>query len=345
MKVFFPNLQENERLKQQFGEHILRGTFAHAYLIQGASGTGKCLFAHMLAAALCCHNREKESKTLPCHECEACRKIMEDATPDLHNITRGENATIGVDAIRKIKEDMYLSPTEQEKKIYIIHEAERMTAAAQNALLIALEEPPADVVILLLCEDASSLLPTVRSRVQTMRMSLFSENALNTFLESNREAKRLKESSPKEYLDLLTMASGSPGRALALLDKKQMNIAQAERSVILGILQGVNNRTGYAKLYEAMTKLSTKRQELGQEFTLFSLAVRDLIVIKRDENAPLCFFGDRETAIEMASSFSLRCLFTVYDAIEEAQATLSQNANVNVVLTALTSALSHAPTK
>ena len=345
MKVFFPNLQENERLKQQFGEHILRGTFAHAYLIQGASGTGKCLFAHMLAAALCCHNRRVETATLPCHECEACRKIMGDATPDLHNITRGENATIGVDAIRKIKEDMYLSPTEQERKIYIIHEAEKMTAAAQNALLIALEEPPADVVILLLCEDASSLLPTVRSRVQTMRMSLFSETALSSFLENNREAKRLKETAPNEYLDLLTAAGGSPGRALALLDKKQMHTAQTEKNIILGILQGVNNRTGYAKLYEAMTKLSTKRQELGQELTSFSLSVRDLITVKRDEDVPLCFFGDRDMAREMASAFSLRCLFTVYDAIREAQITLSQNANVNVVLTVLTSALSHAPTK
>ena len=345
MKVYFPNLQQNERLKQQFGEHILHGTFAHAYLIQGASGTGKRLFAHMLAAALCCHNRQVENATLPCHACEACRKIMGDATPDLHNITRGENATIGVDTIRRIKEDMYLSPTEQEKKIYIIHEAEKMTAAAQNALLIALEEPPADVVILLLCEDASSLLPTVRSRVQTVRMSLFSENALNTFLENNREAKRCKETTPQEYRDLLTMAAGSPGRAISLLDRKQMHAVQTEKNVILGVLQGVNNRTGYAKLYEAMTKLSGKRQELEQELTAFSLAVRDLITIKRDEDVPLCFFGDREMASEMASSFSLRCLFTVYDAIKEAETTLTQNANVNVVLTALTSALSHAPTK
>ncbi len=345
MKAFFPTLQENERLKQQFGEQILRGTMAHAYLIQGAKGTGKSYFAHLLAAALCCQKREQDSLPLPCGECESCRKIMADGTPDIRNITRGENATIGIDAIRLIKEDMYLSPTEQEKKIYIIHEAEKMTAAAQNALLIALEEPPANVAIFLLCEDAASLLSTVRSRVQSIRMSLFSPEQLTLFLQDNREAKRLRENDPARYQEIITAAAGSPGMALSLLQQKNITALLEERKVITDILSRINTRTQYARLHEATARLSTKRQDLIQELSSLMLAIRDLIIIKKDEDAPLCFWGNREIASETAATFSLRCLLTVFDAAREAQLQLSQNANLHTVITSLNSTLFHAPTK
>lgn len=345
MKLFFPTLQENERLKQQFGEQILRGTMAHAYLIQGAKGTGKRYFAHLLASALCCQKQGQDCLPLPCMECESCRKIMADGTPDIRNITRGDNATIGIDAIRLIKEDMYLSPTEMEKKIYIIHEAERMTAAAQNALLIALEEPPANVVIFLLCEDAASLLPTVRSRVQSIRMALFSPERLDAFLQDNRDAKRLRESDPTQYREILTVAAGSPGMALELLCQKNIIALAEDRKMIMDIISCINSRTKYANLHESTARLSTKRQELMEELFSLMLAIRDLIIVKKDEEAPLCFWGIRESVVEIAATFSLRCLFTVYDALRDARLQLFQNANVHVVITSLNSALFHAPTK
>lgn len=345
MKVFFPTLQENERLKQQFGEQITRGTMAHAYLIQGVKGTGKCHFAHLLAAALCCENRLQDNLPLPCGVCEACRKITADGTPDIRNITRGENATIGIDAIRLIKEDMYLSPTEMEKKIYIIHEAEKMTAAAQNALLIALEEPPANVVIFLLCEDASSLLPTVRSRVQSIRMALFSPERLDAFLQDDREAKRLKETDVARYRDILMMAAGSPGAAKELLRPMNLSTVTEDRRVLTDILSCINSRTSFTKLHEATAQFSTKRQDLTEELSALSLAIRDMILIKRDEGASLCFFGNRENAETTAATFSLRCLFTVYDALQVAIVQLTQNANVHIVITSLNHTLFHAPTK
>ena len=198
MKIYFPTLMGNDRLKQQLGERVLQETVAHAYLIQGEAGSGKRLLAHLLSAAMCCEKRTVDGVALPCGECLTCQKIMANATPDVTIISRGENATIGIEAIRRAKEDMYLSATENDKKIYIIEEANKMTVAAQNALLIALEEPPRDVVILLLCDDASSLLPTVRSRVQTLRMSLFSPEQMAAFLASNPKAQRLRAESEEK---------------------------------------------------------------------------------------------------------------------------------------------------
>ncbi|MBQ8175376.1 MAG: hypothetical protein IJ009_08260 [Clostridia bacterium] len=345
MKSFFPTLLKNERHKAQFGEHILRGTLAHAYLLQGPTGTGKNFFAHLLSAALCCHRQGEDGIPLPCGICPACEKILSDKTPDLHHVTAGDGASIGIAAIHEIKSDMYLSATEQAKKIYIVHEAEKMTTAAQNALLVVLEEPPPDVVIFLLCEDATSLLPTVRSRVQTVRMSLFTEDELDAFLKTAGRDIRFSTIDKEHYRHLLTAAGGSPGKALSLLQTKELNASYAEKERARAILRAVMARADFLGIHEATAQLSTKRQELAAELQMLILAIRDLIVLKREEHAPLCFFSTPEEAEECGGSISMRCLFDLYDTLREAITQIRQNANVNTIVTILNTKFSSIHTK
>lgn len=345
MKAYFPTLMGNESLKQQFGTRVLGHTMAHAYLIQGDVGTGKKTFAHLLAAAMCCEQKTVDGVPLPCGMCRTCQRIITDNTPDLMIIERGENATIGIDAIRRAKEDMYLSSTENDKKIYMIYEADKMTLAAQNALLIVLEEPPRDVVIFLLCEDASALLPTVRSRVQTVRMALFDAAMLHAFLSSNSKAQRLLKEGGAKVDELIVAAAGSPGRALLLLERKEMGSVGARREAALAVLSSVHNRTRFSMVYEAVSHLSIKRQELVAELGQLILAVRDLILLKRDENAPLCFFGDRVAACERCEMLSLRSMFAIYDAAQTAIDRLNKNANIGVVIASLADELRAAPSK
>lgn len=344
MKRFFPTLLKNERYKAQFGQHILHGTLAHAYLLQGAQGTGKNLFAHLLAAALCCHRMEEDGAPLPCGTCPACEKIMADKTPDLHHVSLGDAASIGISAIHAIKNDMYLSATEMEKKIYIIHDADKMTVAAQNALLIVLEEPPPNVVIFLLCEDAASLLPTVRSRVQTVRMSLFTEDELDEFLRTQRAGRPITVDE-LHYRHLLTAACGSPGKAIALLQNKELNASYAEKERAAGILAALGARADFLRIHEATSRLSTKRAELSEELQTLLLGVRDLILLKREEHVPLLFFSSAEEAEGCGGTLSMRCLFDIYDKTSEAVTQLRQNANVNTVLTVLNTNFSHIHTK
>lgn len=345
MKSYFPTLMGNERLKQQFGDRILQGTMAHAYVIQGERGTGKRMFARLLAAALCCEKKGEQGVPLPCGECPSCRKILSGNTPDVTVIERGENATIGIEAIRRAKEDMYLSSTELEKKVYVIYEASKMTVAAQNALLIVLEEPPRDVVILLLCEDGSALLPTVRSRVQTVRMSLFSGETMRAFAAADPRAQRLRAESEEKLADLIASAAGSPGQLLSLLERKEMNAVVAQREAVLSVLGAVHSRMRFSDLYEALSLLHTKRGELVEDLLQMTLALRDMILLKRDERAPLCFFGNEEAAQERSSRLSLRALLSIYDATQEAIAELNQNANIGVVMASFADALRAAPTK
>lgn len=339
VKQLFPSLLQNTATKNQVGRRILDGTFAHAYVIGGPRGTGKRHFAHLIAAALSCLSRDKEGVALPCGECEFCRKILMTGTPDLTLISRGDAATIGIDAVRRIREDMYLSPAECERKVYIIEDADTMTAAAQNALLIALEEPPKNVLILLLCKDPSLLLPTVRSRVQTLRTERFTREELDAFLGNALAAKRLKESDASAYDAILTAAHGAPGEALRLLEKAEQTTLLQRRETVTSLLTALSSRAGFGKLHSAVGKLPAKRAECIEELQLFLLAVRDMILYKRDPNCEMCFFASAQALEEMSDLFSLRRLFAIFDIISGATNALTENANLQVTLTAMCDAL------
>lgn len=339
MKELFPTLDRNTALAEQIGRRVLSDTLAHAYVIAGPRGTGKRHFARLLAAAVSCEERKKDGVPLPCGRCSFCRKILQVGTPDLKVLSRGDAATIGIDAVRKLREDIYLSPTECRRKVYIIEDADTMTAAAQNALLIVLEEPPADVLILLLCRDTTLLLPTVRSRVQTLRMESFPRNELDAFLSRELAAVRLKQSDADAYDALLTAANGAPGEALRLLQKAEQTALSESREAVLQILSALTARGSFSALLTAVAKLPTKRSECIEELNLLLLALRDMILYKRDPSSELCFFASRTAVEEMADTLSLRRLFAVWDVVFDTVTSLSENANVHVTLSAMCDAL------
>ena len=126
MKEIFPSLVGNERLKERLGADVKVGAISHAYIIDGAEGSGKHTLVRSLAAALSCAER-KSAKRLPCGECPSCKKILEGKSPDLIYVSRGDRATLGVDSIRFIRSDVAIAPNDTEYKIYVIEDAHTMT--------------------------------------------------------------------------------------------------------------------------------------------------------------------------------------------------------------------------
>lgn len=140
--------------------------FSHAYIISAPSPEETVRTARHMAAAAVCRNPERA----PCGKCRDCRKAAADIHPDVITVRRAADdkgrakREIGVDQIRWLIADAYVSPNEAERKIYIIEDTDRMNLAAQNAALKLLEEPPGRVMLLLCATNAALLLPTVRSR-------------------------------------------------------------------------------------------------------------------------------------------------------------------------------------
>ena len=168
MRIYFPRLIGNGETKERLGRAIESGTLPHAFLIGGPSGSGKSTLAIEIAAALNCF-------------------------PDVKVLAKKKDkATLGVEAVKDFREDMFLSSTESENKIYIIDDAESMTPEAQNSLLKVLEEPPKSVNIILLAKECDRILTTIKSRTQYIPMSRFDEGELAEQL--------LKDSAEQGYL-------------------------------------------------------------------------------------------------------------------------------------------------
>lgn len=155
------------------------GTLSHAYILEG-SGKNLLLAAQDIAKSLLCEGEKK-----PCGSCKACKKAEKGIHPDILEVTlKKDRATIGVETIRELGGEVYLLPNEGRKKVYLLHPAEALTEAAQNALLKTIEEPPAHAVFLLLLKEGESLLETVFSRCVRLTVSSLGEQATK----KNREA-------------------------------------------------------------------------------------------------------------------------------------------------------------
>ena len=118
------------------------------------------------AAALLC----EKGASVPCGSCPACKKALSLSHVDVRLLDKGPDGTVKVDDVRALRADLFVRPFDGQYKINIIAHAHTMNAAAQNALLTVLEEPPPYAFFFLLTGNAQALLPTVRSRCALVRM-------------------------------------------------------------------------------------------------------------------------------------------------------------------------------
>ncbi|MCR4936443.1 MAG: hypothetical protein K5990_08200 [Oscillospiraceae bacterium] len=142
-----------------------RTQLSHAYLLAGPQEAAHRRALELAQAMLC-----SAPGARPCGVCRDCRKLLRGVHPDLTVLTRLPDAKgklkreIYVDQIRELVSTASILPGEAQRKVYLIRDAGMMNAAAQNALLKLLEEPPRFLCLILEAENAEALLETVRSR-------------------------------------------------------------------------------------------------------------------------------------------------------------------------------------
>lgn len=339
MRSYFPRLLGNEETKKRIGRAIEAGMIPHAFLIGGPSGSGKSTLAIEMAAAMNCEKKADKDSPLPCGECSACRRIYSGNYPDVKILEKKKDkATLGVDPVKDFREDMFLSSTESEHKIYIIDDAECMTTEAQNALLKVLEEPPAAVSILLLAKECDRILTTIKSRAQYIAMSRFDDEALSEWLlNESAEARTLRATDKAKFSGLVMSADGRLGLAKQLVSRKLLDESEEERGEIIELIRAAGQKPSYAGIYSALSRFPTKRVELSLSLERLMSALRDLLVIKYDEGANTVFFPSANEAIRLCGDISSKRIVAIYDAVSEAHELCSRNANVSNLISSLCS--------
>src|SRR2546429_9851018 len=194
---------------------IISGRVAHAYLFSGSRGTGKTSAARLLAKALNCTGRARDSAE-PCDNCSSCVEVTAGSSLDLIEIDAASNR--GIDDVRDLRDKGNLAPARGPYKVYIIDEAHGLTGDAFNALLKTLEEPPPHAVFVMCTTDAQKMPLTVIGRCQHFVFRRHSEEQIIGRLAHIAKAEGVQVQAEAMQLIART-AQGSMRDAVGLLDQ------------------------------------------------------------------------------------------------------------------------------
>ncbi|MGQ9546546.1 MAG: DNA polymerase III subunit delta' [Dehalococcoidia bacterium] len=268
---------------------------AHAYLLIGPRHVGKGTLAINLAQALNCDALE-----VPCGECRSCQRILEGKHADV-TVTRVDSRTeIGIDDVKELQRLANLPPYEGKCKVFIIEDAEYLSAEAANRLLKILEEPPPGVVWLLLAADQERLLPTIISRCQRLELKPLSTERMQEILinSHNVEADKAKL--------LARLSHGRLGWALSALANDEILEKRSQKIAELVSLSnaGLEQRFGYAQ--EVANLFSQNRRDAVEIVEIWLDWWRDLMLIKAGCQDAIINFDYESTLKEQCRGLDLR---------------------------------------
>lgn len=135
---------------------------AHAYLFCGGRGVGKTSCARIFAKTINCEHRTPEGD--PCNECPSCRAFNENRSLNIIELDAASNNS--VDDIRSLVDQVQIPPSDGRYRVFIVDEVHMLSAAAFNAFLKTLEEPPSYVIFILATTEKHKIIPTILSRCQ-----------------------------------------------------------------------------------------------------------------------------------------------------------------------------------
>ncbi|HEX8144254.1 MAG TPA: DNA polymerase III subunit [Pyrinomonadaceae bacterium] len=271
----FKRLIGNQRVKEILRRMIASRRVPGALLFAGADGVGKKLFAIELAKALNCRAPVGDEACDACPSCvraahilypasddtEANKRLIWSAHPDV-GLVRPGGRFINVPQMRELERESNFRPFEGAARLFIIEEADKLNEASSNALLKTLEEPPPSTHLVLITARPAALLPTIRSRCQTLRFAPLTAAEIETRLASD------KKTTARDAALRARAAQGSIGRAFSI----DLESYRQRREAMLEILEALVTRPDRARLLRASEELTDAKRKDEYEPRLDVLA-------------------------------------------------------------------------
>jgi DNA polymerase-3 subunit delta' len=334
----FEAIIDQERPIRILKSLLTNGTIPHAFLFTGIGGVGRTTAAIALAMACNCTGGDSRTNAAapppppgapaqatrvePCAECPACRKIAAGKHPDVVRIAP-DGQSIKIEQARELSRFLGMKPYEAKQRVVIITDAHRMNAAAQNALLKTLEEPPPATVLVLIAPQTADLLPTIVSRCRHIRFKPIARGHLAAILT------RAYGLPPEEAALTAALADGSVSRALAMHRSRWLD----HRDWLLGELAALPG-TPPARLLALAERLARDKEGLADDLDLIGSWLRDLAMVRHDPERVIhqdLRDDIRATAARVDVAFPMRA----FGALHEARRRIQVNANPRLTLEAL----------
>ena len=337
----FKKLIGNNQVKDILRRFVANGRVPNSLMFAGDEGVGKRQFALELAKALVCTDPTDGEA---CEVCPACvradnfrfpkpddkrahERVIWSDHPDIGTII-AYNRNILVDAIRHIESEANFQPYEARSRFFIIDDADKMNDAASNALLKTLEEPPATSHIFLITSRPDSLLPTIRSRCQTLRFAPVSTDEIEKYLIDERAF------THDEARLSARLARGSIGRAVTI-DVEKFKV---RREKMLSIIRNVIETGDVAALLRTSEEMNDakNKENFEENLDILQSLIHDVWTIKINGDAVRIVNTDLAAALtDLAAESGRADLPSWLNAIE----TMRQNFIVNINRKVATDAL------
>lgn len=291
-----------------------------SYIFVGSDGVGKKFTAIEFAKTINCLNLNNNLEA--CDTCNTCNKINKQCCPDL-KIIEPTKGSIKIEQIRELRREIDLKPFEDRKKIYIIDKAEEMTIEASNCLLKTIEEPPTYAIIILICMNTDSILPTIISRCQLIKFRLIDSSKIRKILLNKINLKKSKAELVSK------LAQGSIGKAFKLIsDKEYFNRREKLLDYLTKVLPGKYDSNFFINIEKILMDINNMEEILE----IILLWYRDILIIKELGIKEYIINSDKfEILKEKSRVYSQKMLIDTLDYIEQIQEFMKKNINIRLV--------------
>jgi len=153
------------------------------------------------------------------------------------------------------------------------------------------------------------------------------------------EARRIRENSPSDFDEIVCASQGSIGYAYSLLDREKRTAVLKKRAQVRNFVSAVLNYAETHDIIKMILDFPAKRDDLILQLESVKLALRDLLILKKSETAPLCFYSNRDEALDLSSLRSAVYLLKFSAACDDAIKSLRANANTKLTTTILVTKL------
>ena len=315
------------------------GRLSHAYLFTGTRGTGKTSCAKILAKAVNCENPNHGD---PCGVCPSCRAIDEGSCMDVLEIDAASNN--GVDSVRVLRDDAIYTPGTVKMRVYIIDEVHMLSAAAFNALLKIIEEPPAHLLFILATTELQKVPATILSRCQRFAFkrlraeeiaSRLNFIAYQEHIEIEPDAvnllARLADGGMRDGVSLLDQCASAAGGAVTL-ESVYASLGLAGERRTAELMQAIAQQDT-AKALTVFSSLYAAGKDVGALLGEMCALCRDLLVLHTAPKSGLAMLSGIATeqqALALQDMFSPGELMRVLTETQKTRASFGKNTDVRV---------------